>query len=62
MKDYQFSIAIIIASLIISIAIIISSKNDQLSNCVDRLLKLEKKKITKRMVQDVTLLCNRRIN
>jgi len=44
MKDYQFSIAIIIASLIISIAIIISSKNDQLSNCVDRLLKLEKKK------------------
>jgi|TARA_B100000586_G_C19896035_1_gene337049 hypothetical protein len=62
MKDYQFSIAIIIASLIISIAIIISSKNDQLSNCVDRLLKLEKKKITKRVVQDVTLLCNRRIN
>ena len=62
MKDYQFSIAIIIASLIISIAIIISSKNDQLSNCVDRLLKLEKKKITKRVVQDITLLCNRRIN
>jgi hypothetical protein len=62
MKDYQFSIAIIIASLIISIAIIISSKNDQLSNCVDRLLNLEKKKITKRVVQDVTLLCNRRIN
>ena len=62
MKDYQFSIAIIIASLIISIAIIISSKNDQLSNCVDRLLKLEKKKITKRVVQDVTLVCNRRIN
>ncbi|WP_440651363.1 hypothetical protein [Candidatus Pelagibacter sp. HIMB1495] len=62
MKDYQFSIAIILASLIISIAIILSSKNDQLSNCVDRLLKLEKKKITKRVVQDVTLLCNRRIN
>jgi len=62
MKDYQFSIAIILASLIISVAIIFSSKNDQLSNCVDRLLKLEKKKITKRVVQDVTLLCNRRIN
>ena len=62
MKDYQLSIAIIIASLIISVAIIFSSKNDQLSNCVDRLLKLEKKKITKRVVQDVTLLCNRRIN
>jgi len=62
MKDYQFSIAIILASLIISIAIILSSKNDQLSNCIDRLLKLEKKKITKRVVQDVTLLCNRRIN
>ena len=62
MKDYQFSIAIILASLIISIAIILSSKNDQLSNCVDRLLKLEKKKITKRVVQDVTLVCNRRIN
>ena len=62
MKDYQFSIAIIIASLIISIAIIISSKNDQLSNCVDRLLKLENQKITKRVVQQVTLLCNRRTN
>jgi hypothetical protein len=62
MKDYQFSIAIIIASLIISIAIIISSKNDQLSNCVERLLNLEKRKITKKVVQDVTLLCNRRIN
>lgn len=62
MKDYQFSIAIILASLIISVAIIFSSKNDQLSNCVDRLLKLEKKKITKRVVEDVTLLCNRRIN
>ena len=62
MKDYQFSIAIIIASLIISIAIIISSKNDQLSNCVERLLNLEKKKITKKVVQNVTLVCNRRIN
>jgi hypothetical protein len=62
MKDYQFSIAIIIASLIISIAIIISSKNDQLSNCVERLLNLEKRKITKKVVQNVTLVCNRRIN
>ena len=62
MKDYQFSIAIIIASLIISTAIIISSKNDQLSNCVERLLNLEKRKITKKVVQNVTLVCNRRIN
>jgi len=61
MKDYKLPIAIIIASLIISFAIIISSKNDQLSNCVDRLLKFEKK-IKKSVVQDVTLLCNRRIN
>jgi hypothetical protein len=61
MKDYQLSIAIIIASLIISVAIIFSSKNDQLSNCVDRLLKFEKK-ILKSTVEEITLLCNRRIN
>lgn len=61
MKDYQFSIAIMLASLIISIAIILSSKNDQLSNCVDRLLKFEKK-ILKSTVEETTLLCNRRIN
>ena len=62
MKDFKIPIAIIIASLIISLAIFISSKNDQLSNCVDRLLKLENGKITKNVIEEVTLLCNRRIN
>jgi hypothetical protein len=58
MKDLKISIAIIIASIIISSAIIISSKNDQLSNCVNRLMKSEE---TGNVVE-ATLICNRRIN
>ena len=58
MKDLKIPIAIIIASIIIGLSIIISSKNDQLSNCVDRLIKSEE---TGNIVE-ATLLCNRRIN
>lgn len=62
MKDFKIPIAIIIASLIISLAIFISSKNDQLSNCVDRIIKSEETKSKYRNIVDATLICNRRIN
>ena len=58
MKDLKIPIAIVIASIIIGLSIIISSKNDQLSNCIDRLMKSEE---TGNIV-DATLICNRRIN
>ena len=58
MKDLKIPIAIVIASIIIGLSIIISSKNDPLSNCIDRLMKSEE---TGNIV-DATLICNRRIN
>ena len=58
MKDLKIPIAIVIASIIIGLSIIISSKNDQLSNCIDRLMKSEEIG----NIVDATLICNRRIN
>ena len=39
MKNFYIPIAIIIASLIISGAVYYSSKNDPLTNCIERLVK-----------------------
>jgi len=61
-KDLKIPIAIIIASIIIGLSIIISSKNDPLSNCVDRLLKSGELSKNYQNIPDATILCNRRMN
>ena len=62
MKDFKIPFSILLASIIISVAIIISSKNDQLSNCVNRLIKSEDPKVKREIksIIDAVLLCNHR--
>jgi len=62
MKDLKIPIAIVIASIIIGLSIIISSKNDPLANCIDRLLKSGELSKKYQNIPDATVICNRRMN